>query len=587
MALSMWDSKLSTSESNRVLLSLSLWHLSQVRNASVHHDDITRLIFDLDVFGLCHYELSYETLTPADAYHLRQVLAFFQKRGDLDLGIDTQATAWKKFVESEQLCAQTNDIFRKVASGGFSFPLDVESVLFRAQRKIANLLGDVPSLERLKLRFGPGATTQVKRKEASARRKLSQKFCCSGEMVPVVTQVLSEMPLWSGLQADSNKSVSVPVDISIGRIHFVRKNAKTDRTINVEPALNSMVQLGIGDFIASRLRSIGIDIKDQSRNQKLAQVGSITGALATLDLSSASDTVSIGLVQSLLPVDWWYFLSWFRTGSSTAPDGSVLRFQKFSSMGNGFTFPLETLIFWALSSACVDESEQYWVSVYGDDIVVPTCAVPLLSKVLTCCGFLLNSSKSFSSGPFRESCGKDYLRGIDIRPCYIKDSLSASDLFILHNFYVRRGFAEPTTLILREIDESLYLWGPDGFGDGHLLGDFLPNRPDAFLRKGWGGFTFETYTWKSVGAFYRLGADYVYPGYSVYVKGEESDVFDSLRATRANDLFRRRYLGRNRVHGQLRPERSDARYEQSNGRKVLRDTLPGVAGYKRIKIYVV
>jgi hypothetical protein len=100
-----------------------------------------------------------------------------------------------------------------------------------------------------------------------------------------------------------------------------------------------------------------------------------------------------------------------------------LKYEKFSSMGNGYTFELETLIFWGLCmGVCRElELEPSQVLVYGDDIVVPVAAYELLSEVLTFCGFTLNSKKSFGSGPFRESCGKDYFLGADVRPFFLKE----------------------------------------------------------------------------------------------------------------------------------------------------------------------
>jgi len=572
MRFTRWDQEASTAQTDEVLFLLSRWHLSQCCEGK-QVQDIQVLVENKDLFGLCHYDLSLPELQLNEYRHLRQVLAFFQKRSDLSLGIDTRAVAWDKAVEAETLCRQTNEIFRKYFLGGFYFPLDVESVLYRAQRKISAILGDLPSLSALKLRFGPGATTQVKKKDASVRRKLAQMLTCSEDAIRFLPELLAELPLWAGT-SPSHEITTVPVVITDGRVDFVPKTAKTDRTIAVEPMLNSLVQLGIGDYMAERLRKSGVDISDQTRNQRLALEGSITGALATLDLSSASDTIACGLVESLLPFEWWDFLRAFRTGNSHSPDG-MMRLEKFSSMGNGFTFPLETLIFYSLALASCEDSDFHSVSVYGDDIIVPTYATELITKVLHCCGFVVNEKKSFSSGPFRESCGKDYYSGIDVRPYYCKAALSGQSCFVLHNFYVRHEQPEPSAIVLSFIDESLRIWGPDGYGDGHLLGEhqLVPAGRD----RGWGGCTFETYTYKTRRAFYRLGADYVYPSYSIYMKGDSSESSRIFDATS--------WRLRRRSHGAIRPDRIDAVYQNKTGRVELVDTLPGVDGYKRVKIY--
>jgi len=594
MRISRWDQKLNTAQSNEVLFLLCQHHLS-LCGEGTQADEVRALVERQDIRGLCNYSLAIPGLSVLQYRHLRQVLAFFQKRRDLDIGVDTRAVAWNKAVEAEALCHETNEIFRKYFRGGFHFPLDVESVLYRAQRKISSILGDLPSLSDLKLRFGPGATTQVKKKDASVRRKLAQTFCSSEDAIRLLPELLAELPCWSGV-SQLDKSVTHNVTVHRGRVDFVPKTAKTDRTIAVEPMLNQLVQLGIGDFMARRLRHVGIDIRDQTRNQRLACTGSITGALATLDLSSASDTIACGLVESLLPLEWWDFLRSIRTGESSSPDGDM-RLQKFSSMGNGFTFPLETLIFYSLAEACCDPSDFSLVSVYGDDIIIPVYAFPLLTKTLTSCGFLVNKDKSFSDGPFRESCGKDYFSGTDVRPCYIKDTLSGQSCFVLHNFYVRTGQPEPAAEILQFLDVSLQIWGPDGYGDGHLLGDYIKiphHRAD-----GWGGYTFETFTYKRRRAFYKLGADYVYPCYSIYVKddiqkmpaedgfyNDDYDVREDIRVAFAEGGRVLRGSPQHSSHGVFRPDRADAVYAMHNGRRYLVDTLPGVDGYKRIKVYV-
>lgn len=590
MRLTRWDQELTTEQTNEVLLLLSDWHLAQC----VHHagekqfEEVKVLVRDRDYLGLCLYEL--QPTGDIELYrHLRQVLAFFQKRSDLDVGIDTAGVAWTKFVAAEARCRETNEIFRSQLENGFFFRPHVESVIATATRKVAMILGPCPELSQLRFRFGPGASTQIKKKEASARRKLSQKFCVSKEAVSRASEVLAELPLWSQVSDDPNQVVTHSVLVEPGRVDFVRKNAKTDRTIVVEPMLNSMVQLGFGDYIAGRLRRSGVDLRDQTRNQRLALSGSLDGGLATLDLSSASDLISDGLVAALLPWDWYESLSAFRTGTVLTPDGPM-ELEKFSSMGNGFTFALESLIFFALAKSASELSGygDYEVNVYGDDIVVPVQAVPLLIESLTACGFEINEKKSYWSGSFRESCGKDYFSGVDVRPSYVKDVLSGRSIFTLYNSYVRKGYPAPLDILLETIDVSLRLFGPDGYGDGHLLGDFEPVPHNRDI--GWSGFTFETYTDLPKRMLYTLGGDFVFPSYSVYMS--EGSPIGSEPQEHCKRILRR--LRRRRVidapddalFGGFRADRRSAVYRRDRfGRVRLEDTLAGVSGYKRIRIY--
>jgi hypothetical protein len=185
--------------------------------------------------------------------------------------------------------------------------------------------------------------------------------------------------------------------------------------------MNIYAQLGLGSVMRRKLKRVGIDLDDQTPNQRAAKVGSITDSLATIDLSSASDTVAKELVRLLLPQGWFDVLDLTRSKIGFY-EGKWLRYEKFSSMGNGYTFELETLIFWGLMTAvCTELDIDTSVLVYGDDIVVPVAAYSLAEEVLTWCGFTLNKQKSFWQGPFRESCGKDYFNGVEVRPFFQKE----------------------------------------------------------------------------------------------------------------------------------------------------------------------
>jgi hypothetical protein len=207
-----------------------------------------------------------------------------------------------------------------------------------------------------------------------------------------------------------------------GRYETVPKSAKTDRSIIVEPRGNMFLQKGVGNFIRKRLGRSGCDLNDQSTNQKLAAFA-YDFKLATIDLEAASDSISYELVHLLLPVDWANYLSDLRSGSVLI-DGKYRRLEKFSSMGNGFTFELESLIFFALSESVVESvSPGLFSSVYGDDIIVPQECVPLLSIVFETLGFRVNTDKTFVEGNFFESCGRHYFQGRDVTPVYQKESL--------------------------------------------------------------------------------------------------------------------------------------------------------------------
>lgn len=518
----------------------------------------------------------------------RQALAFFQKVEHLDIGVDKKEVALAKFLEAEELCRSTNALFKSVRSGAVSLSPRVSSVLHTARLKVSHVLGRVPKLGELDLRFGPGATRATRKTEASVRRKLAERLQCSEELLQAIPYVLEELPHLTDIHStcdityvdSGDESSLVSVEVIDAKLSFVPKSAKTYRSICTEPGLNVLVQAGYGAVIARRLRAVGVDIRDQSVNQERAKSGSLTGALATLDLSSASDTIATELVFELLPLDWATALNRARSRKVVLPNGTTLSQEKFSSMGNGFTFPLETLIFWSLAAACCSKDSD--ATVYGDDIIVPTAAYDLLTEVLHVCGFVVNLKKSYASGPFRESCGKDYIYGIDVRPYYPRGWVSAQSLFVLHNFYVRRGDYERADHVLRHIHPALVQYGPDGFGDGHLLGDHPKWRKPKYEHRGYSGYFFDTYvTGNPRDKLPLQNGEWVVPLYTIYRRScDDWGLPDKPHkgASRESLCFWLKY--QKRAHGPSGPAPLSL-----PGKEDKELPLPGVAGYKKISVY--
>lgn len=467
------------------------------------------------------FDYSFDTSVD-DFISARQIQAFLNKQDFLDLGVDKEKKAWDSFIEMENHCRNTNERFRN-QNVGVNPP--VAAILFIAQRKIAQILGSCPSFTDLDFQFGPGATTNVKKARSNPRVKLEALITCSTNVATHVKEYLALFPLWRDHHICNDE---LKLQLSHGSLQFVPKTSTSLRSIGVEPTLNGLLQGGIGRYLKKRLKYAGVDLSDQGRNQKLAFKGSIDNSLATIDLSSASDTISYNLVLSLLPLDWFNLLDSCRTPTMQYKD-KVINLEKFSSMGNSYTFELESLIFYCLSYAtCVyHQLDTDYVSVYGDDIIIPLEAYDTLSDVLTYCGFFLNVKKSFKSGPFRESCGVDYFRGIDIRPFYLKDRINVRTLFHAHNWFFRNFNFEIASLLLNYIPSHHRIFGPDGYGDGHLLGSYKLRSSRRLRRDGWEGGFFDTYT--SVTRKINLPecTDYLYPCYSIYVIGD-SPGLDSI-----------------------------------------------------------
>ena len=159
-----------------------------------------------------------------------------------------------------------------------------------------------------------------------------------------------------------------------------------------------------------------IDLSKQDNNREAALSGSIDNMLSTIDLKAASDSVYWRLVHDLFPKEVFKVLDAHRSTSTYLPTGKRVTLHLFSTMGSRLTFPLETIIFYAVAKAvCVHLKADGPVLAYGDDIIVPTIAVQTVMDVLEQLGFDVNHEKTCcSNNNFRESCGVVAFNGEDI-----------------------------------------------------------------------------------------------------------------------------------------------------------------------------
>jgi hypothetical protein len=244
------------------------------------------------------------------------------------------------------------------------------------------------------------------------------------------------------------------------RLGFVPKTTDISRTIATEPTLNMWFQLACGDALNRLLvKKMGIDISIQPElNREMARLGSMDGTYCTIDLESASDSVSSKMLQWALPAEVFRDLSLYRSPVCTLPDGTKHRLEMFSSMGNGFTFSLQTVIFSCVVCTvyhlcghqiikATDRPGNF--GVFGDDIVCFASCARQVTRLLNLLGFRVNVHKSFSEGPFRESCGSDFLSGVNVRGVYLKDTSEPSiysAINLLQDFSARHGIHLKRTL---------------------------------------------------------------------------------------------------------------------------------------------
>lgn len=486
-SLSSFDASFSFEKSISILTSLS-------RHLLPSSHPLIRMIEAKDWLALAQAEVNYvDHLDQSTVKAERQVLAFFSKNASLPLGINRREVALEKMTLAERDCAVTN---WRIRNRRFESERLDAGLLAKIQWKIASILGPVPDLSEFPFSFGPGANVGTRRL-TSARAKLSTKPTYTANAAPLVEWMRAEFPHWDFLH--------VAEVHDYGKLAFVPKDAKTDRSIETQPLINAFLQCGVGTFMKQRLALHGCDLRHgQAVNAEYARRGSLDGSFATIDLSSASDTISSLLVLELLPPEWFSLLDMLRT-PKLKNGREFISLHRFSAMGNGYTFELESLIFYAACKAVCGDEE---VKVYGDDIIVPTHHAARVIEVLEGLGFTVNSRKSYTSGRFRESCGKDFFDGVDVRPCYVKGPLSVKELFRLHNFFWRRGMAFMANECKRHIQKRwLSFTGPDGFGDGHLL-SLAPALVPHGRDRGWAGWTFRTVSAKPNKDYRSLRGDY-------------------------------------------------------------------------------
>lgn len=424
----------------------------------------------------------------AESYFIdAQAVAFFSKNADLPTGIDKSKAALTSWWEAEHRCCATNARLGRLLHGQFNDPVDLQlfDFLQRVKKRVTRWLGPVPN--KLYGKFGPGVTLCCRGSLSTVPDKMS--------VTPTTTASLLPYLHWWGETAWAraldkrhllyDECGSFKVDIRrYSSWISVRKNAKTDRSIEIGPSLNIFHQLFVGKTMKLRFRDAGWDLLHSADlHGRVARVASISGEFATIDLKQASDSVCKALVKLCLPHLWYQLLDDLRVGSCQLPDGRVVRLEKFSGMGNGYTFELESVLFMAISqevcaSLGLPATANSDVYVFGDDIIVRTEAARTLISCLRALGFETNDEKTFVEGPFKESCGQDFFNGVAVRPYFLEDDPCTPERLISFANGLRRsasgarGFdraerlLRPWRLVLKDLPKEIRdCRGPEELGD--------------------------------------------------------------------------------------------------------------------------
>jgi hypothetical protein len=357
---------------------------------------------------------------------VRQICLTF-KKVEMDCTPDRVAAAFENFISIEQSLSEFS-----ASDEERSEFLDVSSVLWDPMVADFSVTMAIP-------KHGPGATAE--------RISGNQKFVWQrwhDRLEPYFPLIDNAYPLGTPYDSEELKSVTIipESDEQPVRVVSVPKTLKSPRIIAIEPVCMQYVQQGIRDYLYDKLESYWIttghvNFRDQQVNQRLAISASRTGRLATIDLSDASDRVprSLALEMFRSNPDLRDSIDACRSTRAELPDGRLVSpLHKFASMGSALCFPVEAMYFYTVcvvallkaSGLSLTPTNIFKVSrslyIYGDDIIVPSMEADVVLDHLQKYNCKVNTSKTFVSGSFRESCGVDAFAGYQVTPVYLRRS---------------------------------------------------------------------------------------------------------------------------------------------------------------------
>jgi len=303
----------------------------------------------------------------------------------------------------------------------------VSALLFRSMfSRVEKVLYDDEHVPK----HGPGATADKLRGNSKYRQRVwtdrLERYFHSGDF-------LFPSPWHFAEHYDGLRFLEPGSEMPV-KVITVPKTQKTPRIIAIEPTCMQYAQQAVKEQFYTKIDndsmlSAFIGFESQEPNQLLAKEGSLTGNLATLDLSEASDRVSNQLVRSMLRNNPTLHgaVEACRSRTADVPGQGRIRLAKFASMGSALCFPIEAMVFLTMVFVGIERSigtpfsnsaqiERFIgsVRVYGDDIIVPVDHVHSVINVLEAFGSQVGVDKSFWIGKFRESCGKEYYAGHDV-----------------------------------------------------------------------------------------------------------------------------------------------------------------------------
>jgi len=433
---------------------------------------ITGHIFDRETGRMINNELTpiiggVSNDLPTLVESVRQICLTFKKM-EVECAPQRVAQALDSFVEIEQ----SLETFSVPTEDAADF-LAVSSVLW------GNMVADIQTATFIP-KHGPGATAE--------RVSGNQKFVWGRwheRLEPYFPVIDNGYPLGVSCELQVLKNVTfVPEEEEEPvRVVPVPKTLSGPRIIAIEPSCMQYVQQGIRDYLYGRLESYWltrghINFRDQTVNQRLAMTASLTGQFATIDLSDASDRVPRDLALEMFRSnpDLRDAIDACRSTAARLPDGRIVSpLRKFASMGSALCFPVEAMYFYTVCVVALLKDMSLSTTfrnvkrvsrmlyVYGDDIVVPSTNAGAVLEYLRKYNCKVNTSKTFVSGSFRESCGIDAFQGYEVTPTYLRKEIpknrrQASQLVswvATGNLFYKKGYWRTAQFIFSKVERIL------------------------------------------------------------------------------------------------------------------------------------